>query len=345
MTVTIQSTANDVAAPRVEQTVTLRSETTDSITVHATDPSGITRIGFIVKDTLGVVIGGDSLNFPGSSTDISQRFSLNLTSITTFPPLGTRVVIQAFAIDGAAALNRGVTGALFTVPSPVGAARVDTVTIVAGITKGLPAGGTIADAIFNKNANGGTGELYLTNTALSRVEVFQVANISFVAAGIPTAGPQPWGIALWPRDTLGAYGDSIVVADAGGTELSILDVVTRQLKWRQDLPNYQLQTYKLVNIGGFFQVRITPYDLSDRPQYLGVVCYVGGAPPNCDADSVFALYTTTPTQSSTSPFNGRGTLRMEKLKNTYDTLRCLVTSSGRSATSTPVTSPTRCASS
>jgi hypothetical protein len=316
VTVTIQSAANDVTAPRVEQTVALRAESSDSITVHATDPSGITRVGFVVRDTLGVVIGGDSLDYAGNSTDISKKFSLNLSGITSFP---TRVVVQAFAIDGATGLNRGVSGVTFAVPSPIGPARTDTISIVAGITRALPFGGKIADAIFNKNANGGTGELYLTNTPLSRVEVFQVANTSFVASGIPTAGPQPWGIALWPRDTLGTYGDSIVVADAGGTEFSIIDVAARRLRWRQDLPNYQLQSYKLINVGGFYQVRITPYDLSDRPQYVGTVCRVITGTPNCHVDSVFALYSTTPTVSSTSPFNGKATLRMEKLKNTTDT--------------------------
>jgi hypothetical protein len=121
---------------------------------------------------------------------------------------------------------------------------------------------------------------------------------------------------LWPRDTLGNYGDSIVVADAGGTEMSILDVVTRRLKWRQDLPNYSIEKYKVLNVGGTFTAQITLYDLSDRPQYIGTVCRVGAAPPNCDADSIFVLYSTTPTVSSSSPFNGKGTLRMEKLINT-----------------------------
>jgi len=41
--------------------------------------------------------------------------------------------------------------------------------------------------------------------------------------------------------------------------------------------------------------------------------------PNCNTDSIFAIYSTTPTISSTSPFDGRATLRMEKLKNTTDT--------------------------
>ena len=193
----------------------------------------------------------------------------------------------------------------------LGAADVDTVTVVAGVTKPLPFGGRIVDAIFNANQN----ELYLTNPGLSRVEVFQVANTSFVATGIPTAGPVPWGIALWPRDTLGNYGDSIVVANAGGTELSIIDVRPgiRRLAWRQDLPNFLIERYKVLT--NPLREEILVFDVSDRPQYIGTVCRAGGGTA-CDPDSVFAIYSTTPTQSSASPFNGRATIRMEKLKNT-----------------------------
>ena len=97
---------------------------------------------------------------------------------------------------------------------------MDTATVVAGVTVPLPAGGKIADAIYNANRN----ELYLTNPSLSRVEILQVANTTFVATGIPTAGPQPWGVALWPRDTLGNYADTIVVANSGGTATRCCDV-------------------------------------------------------------------------------------------------------------------------
>src|SRR4029077_6139156 len=153
-------------------------------------PSGITRVGFKVTDLLGNPIGGDSLNFAGTTTDQRVTMSLKLTGLVVFP---TQVVVQAFAIDGAVALNRGVTGAVFTVPSPPGASRADTVTIVAGGPFPLPAGGTIADAIYNATTN----EVYLTNTALSRLEIFQVANSTFVAAGIPTARPATVCNALW----------------------------------------------------------------------------------------------------------------------------------------------------
>ena len=313
--VTIQSAATDNTPPSVTDSIGVRVEVSDTVKVHATDPSSITWIGFRVRRASdSTVLRFDSVAVGGNLTDVVRRFTMNLGAlILTFP---TTILVDGYACDGAVTRNC----AFSTINGVVnGTQRADSTQVVAGVSRGFPQGGKIADAIFNANANGGTGELYLTNTPLSRVEIFQVANSSFVASGIPTGGPQPWGIALWPRDTLGNYGDSIVVANSGGTEFSILDVAARRLRWRQDVPNYQLQTYKLVNVGGFYQVRITPYDLSDRPQYVGTVCRVVTGTPNCHADSVFALYSTTPTVSSTSPFNGRATLRMEKLKNTTDT--------------------------
>jgi hypothetical protein len=242
---------------------------------------------------------------------VTRAFNLNLAAlVTTFP---TDILVQGYACDGATARNCAFSQAGAVVGAP---SVVDTITVVAGVTRPLPRGGSIADAIFNANRN----ELYLTNPTLSRVEIFQVANTSFVASGIPTAGPQPWGIALWPRDTLGAYGDSIVVANSGGTELSIIDVTpgVRRLAWRQDLPNFVVQKYKVIATTGSYTAEITNYDLSDRPQYLATVCRPAGGTA-CSPDSIFALYSTTPTISSTVPFNGRATLRLEKLKNTRDT--------------------------
>lgn len=306
--VTIQSAANDVTPPEIEQFVTVRAEANDTLTVHATDPSGISVIGFEVDSLSGGRIRRDSLVLGGTSTDVTKRFPLKLNVLV--PPV--QVVIRAFACDAAVAHNCGVTGAVFTVPSPTGASRADTVTIVSGTTIGLPFGGQIVDAIYSANRR----ELYLTNPGLSRVEIFQAANSTFVAAGIPTAGPQPWGIALWPRDTLGGYGDSIIVANSGGTELSVIDVTpgARVLRWRQDLPHFLIQTYKVVSVSGGYKTLITEYSISDRPQYLGTVCRPAGGSA-CSPDSIFALYSTTPEPSNPAPFAGRGTLRMEKLVN------------------------------
>jgi len=312
VTVTVQSAATDNIPPSVAHTVGKRVEVSDSVQVHATDPSGITWIGVRTATVGGTLLRFDTVNVGGALTDVSRSFGLNLAAlVTTFP---TDIVVQGYACDAATARNCAFSqvGAV-----PGAATKADTASVVAGVTRSLPQGGSIADAIFNKNDS----TLYLTNPSLSRVEIFQVANTSFVAAGIPTAGPSPWGIALWPRDTLGSYGDTIVVANAGGTELSVIDVRpgVRRLAWRQDLPNFLIERYKTVSVGaGLWTAEIEVFDVSDRPQYLATVCRTAGTSA-CATDSIFALYSTTPTISSTSPFNGRSTLRLEKLINTNNT--------------------------
>jgi len=336
VTVSIQSAANDTTKPLVDHKIAARVEVDDTVTVRATDASPISEIGFRV-DTGGVLLRFDTINVAaGGLTDVTRKFSLGLQAL--LPNLPHAIVVRGYACDAAVARNCSYTNTGTLLPAgaaprpgvaPVqglgGPGRainafIDTVIVVAGITVPLPAGGSIADAIFNANDS----TLYLTNPSLSRVEVFQVANPGlggqpgFVAAGIPTAGPQPWGIALWPRDTLGNYGDSIVVANSGGTELSIIDVRpgVRRLVWRQDLPDFLIETYRILT--NPTREEIIVYDVSDRPQYLATVCRTAGSPA-CAADSIFAIYSTTPTVSSSSPFNGRATLRMEKLKNTLDT--------------------------
>jgi hypothetical protein len=326
VTVVIQSVANDNSPPIVAHRIGARVEVDDTIHVRAQDPSAITLIGFVV-DTSGVRMKFDTVAVGGNLTDVTRHFTLGLQGLQ---PLPRSIVVRGFACDGATVRNCDSTNSTTLIPSPPrrskGAgpaytpplapmALIDTVIVVSGITRALPFGGKIADAIFNGNDS----SLYLTNPVLGRVEIFQVANTSFVAAGIPTAGPQPWGIALWPRDTLGGYKDTIVVANAGGVQLSVIDVRpgVRRLAWRQDLPDYIIQTYRILTPP--LREEITVFDVSDRPQYVGTVCRVGGSPPLCDADSVFAIYSTLPTASSTPPFENRATLRMEKLIDTPDT--------------------------
>src|SRR6266567_5351103 len=329
VTVTVQTPGNDLTPPAVSHSISSRVEVNDNVTVHATDPSGISWIGFRVDTALNaappftgiVALKVDTVNVSaGNLTTVDSTFALAL-------PLGDStlpksIVVRGYACDLATARNCAfsqtstvITGAAarpraMSVSAASGTG-VDTVVVVAGVTRPLPLGGHIADAIYNVNRR----ELYLTNDALGRVEVFDVASKTFSPVGIVTAGPVPWGIALWPDDTLGRYSnDTIVVADAGGTELSILSAGTRLLLWRQALPNFLIEKYSIVT-SPLIRAVITVHDVSDRPQYVGTVCRAttGGV---CAQDSIYAIYSTTPTQSSTSPFSGRATLRMEKLINT-----------------------------
>src|SRR5216110_1742886 len=333
VTVTIQSAANDVTPPLVAHKIGPRVEVDDTIIVRATDASSIAWIGFRVDTGAapGVLLKWDTVFVgAGNLTDVTRRASLNLGSVLPPGVLPHSIVVRGYACDAATARNCSYTNTTTLLPSaPLSGARtskgsgpsmspaglIDTVIVVNGITVSLQGTGSIADAIYNANRR----ELYLTNPGLNRVDVFQVANTSFVAGGIPTAGGQPWGIAMWPRDTLGGYKDTIIVADAGGSYLGIINVGTggpRQLIWRQDLPDFIIQTYKVVIEPGGAVVRITDYHTSDLPQYVATVCRVTSGTSTCDADSVFAIYSTAPTGAETPPFNGRATLRMEKLINT-----------------------------
>jgi len=333
VTVTIQSAANDVTPPQVSHSVGARVEVDDTVIVRATDASAISWIGFRVDTGAGVLLKFDTLNVAaGNLTDVTRRASLNLGSVLPPGVLPHSIVVRGYACDAAVARNCSYSNTTALLPSaPITPAiapavklagpprspnaLIDTVIVVNGVTVPLTGTGTIADAIYNANLR----ELYLTNPGLNRVDVFQVANTSFVAGGIPTAGGQPWGVALWPRDTLGGYKDTIIVADAGGSYLGIINVGAggpRQIIWRQDLPDFIIQTYKVTVVAGGAFVHITDYHTSDLPQYVATVCRVTSGTSTCDADSVFAVYSTAPTGAETPPFNGRATIRMEKLINT-----------------------------
>src|SRR5436190_1964283 len=317
------------------------------IEIRATQNSGIAKVGFLVAPRSAVsnptVPPNDSIVFLGALKDtVDYTDTLTVLAATgTFDVIGfaedsagrrgytniVTVTIQSAANDVTPPLVSHSIGARVEVDdtvivratdaSAIGwiGFRVDTVIVVNGVTVPLAGASSIADAIYNANLR----ELYLTNPAFNRVDVFQVANTAFVAGGIPTAGGQPWGVALWPHDTLGNYGDTIVVADAGGTYLGIINVGAggpRQIIWRQDLPDYIIQTYKVLPQANGAVVHITDYHTSDLPQYVATVCRAASGGSTCHADSVYALYSTAPTGAETPPFNGRATLRMEKLINT-----------------------------
>ncbi|MCH7476068.1 MAG: hypothetical protein IIA27_15570, partial [Gemmatimonadetes bacterium] len=311
--ITIQVVANagasDTLPPLVTDSLDLRVESDDTISVRANDPGGISQIGFFVirvgtTDTLS----RGSAAFPGTSTDVVQLFELGLDTVTTFP---LEVYVTAFALDSVG--NRGVLSQTSVALSVADGETADTVILVAGRTFALPQGGTVADAIYSRNRN----EVYFTNIDLDQVEIFDIATNSFKT---PVAvGSRPWGIALWPRDTLGTHADTIVVANSGGTNMSIVDmslsppVETR----RHALPNFiihRVRTDPTEGTGGDrLALIIEEHDFSDRPQFLGMVCRVTTGSTLCAQDSIIAVYSTTPTIDQGATFASRGTIRWENL--------------------------------
>lgn len=276
----------------------IRVEVGDTVHVEADDPSGISQLGYEVRSTVGGPID-DSATFvsSGQLTFEPHTFTMKLP-YTNFP---TTAYIQVFA--------RNSNGVRAYAKLSSGADRIDTVTVVAGVTRALPAGGVVADAMYHP----GKDRIYISNITQNRVEVFDLATLAFQPGII--VGSQPWGIAGWPRDNTGAMGDTILVANSGGTSISYvgLDVGADGAEvFRYQLPNiiaYTITTTTSATSGLPIQV-LTKYDFSDRPQYLGATCITSGGV----CGDVVLTYSTTPTAGQSAPFqSNNGTLRWENL--------------------------------
>ena len=277
-----------------------RVEVTDTVHVEADDPSGISQLGYEVRATPGGPIS-DSATFlsNGQLTFQPHTFKMN-APFTTFP---TTAYIQVFA--------RNSNGVRAYAKLSNGADRVDTVTFVAGVTRSLPFGGQVADALYHA----GKDRLYLTNIARNQVEVFNLADSSFKAPVI--VGSRPWGITAWPRDRAGTKGDTLLVANSGGTQISYINLNAGASGsglevFRYMLPNIIVATITTTTSAtSGLPIRVkTVYDFSDRPQFIGATCHEVAT----ICQDVILTYSTTPTTGQPSPFSDRnGTLRWENL--------------------------------
>src|SRR6185437_14469171 len=309
-------TATGVKAPAVVNFGSdKRVEVNDTLSVSATDTtgSGITDIGYEITSTIGgpIVVQGDSTS-DGHLTSLPRKFNLKIPS-SIVPPFPTTIYVKAFAttatgVKGYAKLASGID-------------RVDTLVVVAGVTRQVPDGGTIADAIYHPRYD----KLYLTNIDRNELEVFSLGDSTFKSP--ISVGSRPWGIAPWPRNpSTGDYGDTLLVANSGGTSIGYVSLVDHSIPfssegrevYRYPLPHIRAFSVKTATADGTnppvnIQQR-TAYDFSDRPQFLAPTCRSSSAfPSGTTCDQVILVYSTTPTPGQTSPFAGEGTVRYENL--------------------------------
>lgn len=302
ITVTVQTAAQSNSIPTVNFGLTSRVEVTDTIHVEANDQAGITALGYEVRDTAKTLRVIDSVTSNGQITSAIKTFTMQLP-FTSFP---TTIYVQAFA--------RNSIGTRAYAKLSSGADRIDTVVVVAGVTRPLPLGGKVADGYYHA----GRDRLYLTNIVRNQLEVFNLADSSFKAP--INVGSRPWGITVRPLDRNGNVTDTLLVANSGGTDISYVALNAGgsglEVK-RYELPNiivYGITTVKSTTANGLdFQQR-TKFDFSDRPQYVGATCIDAGGGACGD---VILTYTTTPTPGQTTPFDKlNGTIRWENLSRT-----------------------------
>ena len=285
------------SVPVVSFSHTKRMEVGDTLHVEATDQAGITVLGYEVRRTVaGAIDAKDSAVSNGNITSQLQTFALKLP-YSEFPTL---IFIQAFA--------RNSNGVRAYAKLAGGVDRVDTVTVVAGSTRALPLGGSVADALYHPR----TDRLYLTNIERNQLEVFSLADSSFKSPIF--VGSRPWGLSAWPRDHNGTMGDTLLVANSGATDISYVNLNgagSGREVFRYALPNiiaYTVTSTK--SAAGFILQQRTKYDFSDRPQFIGSTCTGTGTA----CGDVVVTYSTTPTPGQSEPFDkNNGTLRWENL--------------------------------
>jgi hypothetical protein len=287
------------SVPKVITGAARRLEVRDTIFVEATDPVGITTLGYEIRTLAGALVRADSVQSNGSFSTLLRTFDTRLP-IGTFP---TAVTVQGFA--------RNANGRRDVARIASGGVRLDTAVVVAGYTRPLPDGGQIADAIYVPRSN----RLYLSNIERNQLEVYSLADSAFRQPVM--VGSRPWGLAAWPRNRDGDMGDTLLVANSGGTTISYVDLqqgATGQEVYRYPLPNiiaYSVTSVRSDQTDEIITQR-TVYDFSDRPQYIASTC-TGGSAAGSPCEDVVLVYSTTPTPGQSTPFPRRGTVRWENL--------------------------------
>ena len=286
--------------PVVDFSIASRIESRDTIHVEARDRSGLTWVGYEVRNLPSGTpfFSADSVAVPASTSSFTHTFRMNLP-VTSFP---TSLQVQAFARNA---------NARDYARKPVGNAgliRTDTVVVVAGLTTPLAAGGLVADALYHPPTN----SIYLSNIERNELDVFNLNDSTFHAP--IQVGSRPWGLAAWPRDRDGNMGDTLLVANSGGTLISYVNTNTQREVYRYPLPVLLAQTVtSTTGSNGLLTETITDYFFSDRPQYLAATCE-GAVTPGTPCGNVVLVYTTTPTAGQSAPFVNDGTVRWENLQ-------------------------------
>lgn len=268
---------------------TERIEATDTIFIEAQDPVGIGYVGYDMRSLTDGAIRRDSVPVVNGPTSVPVTMRMNLPA----PVAGaaTRLILRVFARNTEGRLNDTLVTAR------------DTITLVAGTTRTLPNGGSVADGYFHEP----TGKLYLTNIERNQLEVFRFDSLNFQNTPI-AVGSRPWGITVFPAgrgSPIGPVQNRLIVANSGGTNLSFVQLNPDGSGFENErylLPN--IVAYKVSVAGG--NITRSVVDFSDRPQYVGAVCNTG-----CTETTV--VFSTTPTGGQSGGFADKGTIRYENI--------------------------------
>lgn len=283
----------DTTAPRVtfDATIPGRVEVDDSIhvAVQATDDNRVDSVGVTVlaitrgatkDDTVAV------LTRKVRATADSMHISLAGVPLTGLDTLTLRLDVTAWAKDPSGNCGASVSpntpqaqpcvtraGAhLSTLPG-----KLYTTFVARGLTVAPPNPG---DLLADLLADG--SRVYLSNFTRNRVEVLPLGGLAYSAP--VRVGSQPWGLAL------GRLGDSLYVANSGGTNISVIPLAAPVLAEAQDrrifTQNERLFTVEFAVDSTESVATVRLLDYSDRPQFIA------------QASNGLLVYSTKPTASA-----------------------------------------------
>ncbi|MEJ2539785.1 MAG: hypothetical protein P8188_07430 [Gemmatimonadota bacterium] len=282
-----ESQAVDTTAPRLRLNITPpdRVELGDSIPIQITGGDdvagvGVASVGYTVIATS--ISGADTVvrqvsepYVPPRTGSISRQFGIPIIGVDSLALPDTLVYeVTAFMVDGNGNCGTAVDGGGSTFPcDALGTGEriaLDqegtrfTLVVVAGRTVLLPSGGRILDARVDTARR----NLFLSNVSRGRVEVFRLDQEQFgTAIGV---GSNPWGMAF------SRNGDSLWVANSGGTNFSVVDLNAEVEVENQRLltPDVVLFDIQLDDGTGEYVVYPLPQAgdaaFSDRPQFMAV---------------------------------------------------------------------------
>ncbi|MCH8992441.1 MAG: hypothetical protein IIA44_11930, partial [Acidobacteria bacterium] len=297
----VSSLAGDIIPPRVkfETSAGGRIELKELINVQVTavddnQGSGISTVGITVLaispargDTL---VQSNSVTFATSRTgSVVQDLTFQVFNSDPIALPDTLIFeVTAFAIDDQGNCSASVgLDSLIALPCtvlPTGQTGAlnrsglrDERVVVAGRTVLLPSGGLILDAAVDT----ARGNLYLSNHTRDQVEIFRLVEEDFLA---PVAvGSEPWGLAMhacYVTVPLPGCGDSLWVANSGGTNVSVIDLVSSAVPFEQpgrrfltpdvvlwDVEETEDDNGTTVWISSFIPDAVGP-GFSDRPQFI-----------------------------------------------------------------------------
>ncbi len=249
--------------PLVTQTVLARSELDDSVTINA-HGDGIVSVGYVALDSLGNVLLRDSVVLAAPYTGNVVR-ALSLQNLATTLQ-GQRISIVGFAVDQAGRTGYAVRPSQLSPVASLALAHADSTLIVYGHTYAIPQArtGVIGDLVWDPARE----NVILSNMNFNRLEVFHEATKTYDPNGV-AVGSLPWGMFVSTLDP-----NTLIVANSGGTNLSMVDLSTLQeMNAKRILTRgtylYTVNEVRDDGTGKLTESASGPIIYSDRPQYVG----------------------------------------------------------------------------